>query len=92
MIPNVNGEPVAISTAIGGVLTTAVAFAALLLPNQLTPEMQLAVIAMGNAVILLGVVIYGRAKSTPVASPTLPEGTVVNVQTPVGQPNQQVTV
>lgn len=92
MVPNVNGEPVAISTALGGVLTTAVAFAALLLPNQLTKEMQLAIIALGNALILTAVVVYGRAKSTPVANPTLPAGTVVNVETPVGQPNEQVTV
>jgi hypothetical protein len=88
----VNTEPVAISVALGGLLTTAVALAALLLPNGLTNEMQLAVIAFGNAVILTASVIWARAKVTPVAAPVLPAGTDVTVTTPGPTPNTTVTV
>ena len=59
-------EPVALSVAIGTVLATAVAFAAVLWPDKLTPEVTAGVIALGNALIGLGVALYARSKVTPV--------------------------
>ena len=50
---------------------------------------QLAGIAIGLE-LLLG--LFVRAKSTSTTSPTLAAGTTVNVVTPAGQPNTQVTV
>jgi hypothetical protein len=75
----VNTEPVAINVALGGVLSTGVALAALLIPG-LSTEIQVALVAFGNAVILLGVVLLTRSQVTPVAAPTLPAGTEVRIQ------------
>jgi hypothetical protein len=82
-------EPISLSTALGGLLTTGVALVAIFVPG-LTQEAQLAIIAFGNAVILTGVVLYSRSKTTPVAAPTLPSGTSVTVVTP--DPTQPNTV
>jgi len=79
-------EPIGLSTALGGLLTTGVALVAIIVPG-LTQEAQIAIIAFGNAVILTGVVLYGRANSTPTANPSLPEGTRVEVVTPGDAPN-----
>jgi hypothetical protein len=87
-----NTEPVAISTALGVLLSSLVAWAALILPNGLTPELQVATIALGNAFIGVGVILYGRAKSTPIAAPVVPAGTAVTVVTPGPTPNTTVTV
>jgi hypothetical protein len=87
----VNNEPISLSVAIGGLLTTGVAVVALFVPN-LTPETQLVIVAFGNAAILTGSVLYARAKSTPLSAPVLPQGTEVTVVTPAGQPNETVTV
>jgi hypothetical protein len=73
-------QPVLISSAIGGVLSTGVALAAVLWPDRLEPILQAAIIAFGNSVILTAGAIYAFLKSTPVANPTLPPGSVVNVQ------------
>lgn len=75
-----NQQPILISGAIGGVLTTGVALAAVLWPQRLDPLLQAAVIAFGNSVILTAGAIYAMLKSTPVSNPTLPPGSVVNVQ------------
>ena len=80
-------EPIGLSTALGGLLATGVALVAIFVPG-LTQEAQLAIIAFGNAVILTGVVLYGRANSTPTASPSLPQGTRVEVITPGDKPNE----
>jgi hypothetical protein len=82
-------EPVAINVALGGVLSTGVALAALLIPG-LSTEIQVATVAFGNAVILLGVVLLTRAQVTPVAAPTLPAGTEVKIQNT--EPQQTTTV
>jgi hypothetical protein len=84
-------EPISLSTALGGLLTTGVALVAVFWPD-LSKEAQIAVIAFGNAVILTAVVLYGRAKSTPISSPTLDAGTQVTVTTPAGQPDRTVTL
>ncbi len=79
-------EPIGLSTALGGLLTTGVALIAIFVPG-LTNEAQIAIIAFGNAVILTGVILYGRANSTPTANPSLPQGTRVEVITPGDKPN-----
>jgi hypothetical protein len=84
-------EPISISTALGGLLTTGIALLAIFLPG-LTQEAQLAIIAFGNAVILTAVVLFARARSTPTANPTLAQGTNVIVTTPPGQPDKLVTL
>lgn len=75
-----NREPVTVSVAVGGVLTTGVALAAVLWPHRLDPALQAAIIAFGNAVILALATLFARARSTPVASPRLPEGSAVRVE------------
>jgi len=80
-------EPISLSTALGGLLTTGVALVAIFVPG-LSREAQIAIIAFGNAVILTGVVLYGRANSTPTANPSLPQGTRVEVVTPGDRPNE----
>lgn len=72
-------EPVTINVALGGVLATGVTLAALLIPG-LTVELQVAIVAFGNSLILLGVILLTRRAVTPTANPTLAGGTTVNVQ------------
>lgn len=86
-----NDNPIPISTAVGGVLATGVALLAVFLPG-LTPETQALIIAFGNSVILLGVVAYSVARSTPVSNPKLVQGTDVTVVTPVGEADRLVTL
>lgn len=69
-------EPVTIWVAIGGILSTGVALLAVFFPG-ITPEMQAAVIAFGNAVILTVSILLARSQSTPTAAPVLPLGTAV---------------
>jgi hypothetical protein len=54
-----SSEPVALSVAIGGVLSTGVALLAVFLPG-LTPETQALIIAFGNSLILTGSVLWAR--------------------------------
>ena len=80
-----NREPVAINTAIAGLLSTGVALVALLVPD-LTPALQAAVIAFGNSVILVVYVILTRRQVTPIATPALTQGTTVDVLNQEGEP------
>jgi hypothetical protein len=84
-------EPISLSVAIGGVLSTGVALVAIFVPN-LTPETQAVIIAFGNSVILTGSILYARSRSTSITAPVLPKGTTVEVVTPAGQPNESVTL
>jgi len=77
-------QPVALSVAVGGLLSTGVALLAVLWPQRLTPEVQTAIIAFGNAVILTGSIYFARKGSTPIAAPVLTVGTPVT--TPEGAP------
>jgi len=88
----VKREPVAISVAFGTVVASAVALAALLWPERLTPELQAAIIVLANSSIALVVALFARDNSTPVAAPTLPAGTTVTVETAEGQPNVTATL
>lgn len=75
-----NSQPVAVSAAIGGLLSTGVALAAVLWPDRLAPVVQAAIIAFGNSLILTAGAIYAMRGSTPVHNPTLPANTEVKVQ------------
>jgi len=87
----VNSEPITISGAIGIVLSTGLTLISLF-GVQLTPEQMAAVLGFGNAVIILAVMIYSRARSTSLSNPTLAQGTTVTVVTPEGQPNSTTTL
>lgn len=86
-----NSEPITISGAIGIVFSSALTMITLFGVN-LSPEQTAAVLGFGNAIILLAVMIYSRARSTSLATPTIPQGTAVTVLTPEGEPNQTVVV
>jgi hypothetical protein len=82
-------EPVALSVAIGGVLSTGVALAAVFLPG-LDPTTQGLIIAFGNSLILAGSVIWARrqvftkdtTQAIANAATFLPPGTPVDIGTP----------
>lgn len=75
-----NQQPVAVGAAIAGVVSTAVALAAVLWPDRLSPELQAAIIAFANATIVAAAAVWAASRVTPVANPTLPAGTSVSVQ------------
>lgn len=75
-----NNQPVALNVAIGTVVSTGVTLAALLWPDRLPAEVQVAIVAFANSVIFVLVIILTKSQVTPLANPTLPQGTSVNVQ------------
>lgn len=75
-----NHQPVAVGAAIAGVVSTAVALAAVLWPERLSPELQASIIAFANAVIVAAAAVWAASRVTPVSNPTLPSGTSVRVQ------------
>lgn len=85
-------QPVNVNIAIGGLLSTGVALLAILWPERLSPELQAAIIAFGNTLILTVAAIIASRAVTPVAAPQLPEGTKVTVETAVGEPNRVTTL
>ena len=88
---NTTNEPITLSVALGGLLTTGVALVAVFVP-QFGQAAQIAIIAFGNAAILTASILYARAHSTPTAAPIIPAGTNVTVTTPSGQPNGTATL
>lgn len=84
-------QPITLSVAVGGLLTTGVALLAVFIPN-LTQEAQIAIIGFGNAIILTGSILWAQARTTPTAAPRLDEGTRVTVVTPAGEPNRVETL
>lgn len=84
-------QPITISVALGGLLSTGVALVAIFVPG-IEPTAQAAIIAFGNAAILTGSVIWAQARSTPTAAPVLEQGTKVTVVTPESEPNRVVTL
>lgn len=72
-------QPVAVSFAVGGLLTTGVALAAILYPDRLNQAVQVAIIAFGNSVILTAGAVYAMMKSTPSDKPRVEKGTSVEV-------------
>lgn len=79
-------QPVSLAGAITGVLVTGVALAAIYIPG-LDTAAQTAIIAFGNAVILLGAIVWTRRRVTPTENARLNAGTPVQVLDPAtGQP------
>src|SRR5574338_1216529 len=77
--PMSTSQPVAFNVALGGLLSTGIALAAVLWPERLSPEIQAAIIAFGNAVLLTIFTFLAQRQVTPIATPTLPAGTTVTV-------------
>lgn len=84
-------QPITISVALGGLLTTGVGLVAVLNPN-LGQATQIAIIAFGNALILTVSVVWAQARSTSTSAPVLEQGTKVTVVTPESEPNRVVTL
>ena len=76
-------EPVAIAAFISIAINLAITFGLKLTVDQ---------VALINVLVVAGLGLIVRQSSTPVVAPTLPSGTVVNVTTPAGQPDETVTV
>lgn len=72
--------PATIPVALGGVLSTGVAFFALFLPFLADPVAQAATIAFGNALILAGVVIVLNRTTTSSTAPVVASGTPVAIE------------
>lgn len=70
-------EPISVSVALGYVVQTGVTLAALLWPQRLPQDVQVAIISFSGAVIALLVAYFGRKGSTPIANPVLTAGTPV---------------
>lgn len=81
--------PVSVAAAIGAVLSSGVALIAIFVPG-LTDVAQVAIIAFGNSVVALGVLLVQLMNSTSNTDPVLPEGTAVKVVTPAGSPDRIV--
>lgn len=76
-----NDQPANIPSALTLVLTTGVSLAALLLPGlQGNVALQVALIAFGNALILLGQAVYLNKRTTSNTTPVLAAGTQVAVE------------
>jgi len=81
-------EPVAFAGALVAVVNSGIAVIVLLVPDlRNDPALMAAILGFGNAFVALAVVVWTRGRVTPVASPTLPAGTTVTVETAPGQPN-----
>jgi hypothetical protein len=75
-----NQQPVALNVAIAGFISSCVTLAAIFWPDRLSPEVQAAIISVANAAIVVVTILLTMRQVTPVANPTLPAGTSVNVQ------------
>lgn len=75
-----NTQPVALNVAIAGLVSSLVTLAAIFWPDRLTPETQAAIVAVANSAIVVITILVTMRQVTPVANPTLPSGSVVNVQ------------
>jgi hypothetical protein len=76
-------QPLAVTALVTAGIDAAIAFGA-----PITQDQKTVLIGLISAA---GVVVAHR-NVTPTASPTLPVGTTVTVQTPADQPNRQVTL
>lgn len=76
-------EPAAIAAVVAIAINLLISFGL-----QLTTEQ----VALINTLVIgvLGLIV--RQVVTPTGAPSLPEGTVVNVETPAGQPDTKVTL
>jgi uncharacterized membrane protein len=76
-------EPAAIAAFIAIAVNLAITFGLNLTTDQ---------IALINALVVAGLALLVRQSVTPLASPSLPAGTSVEVITPAGEANKTVTV
>lgn len=76
-------EPAAIAAFVAIAVNLIVSFGLKLTVEQ---------IALINALVVAGLALAVRQVVTPVANPSLPEGTQVEVITPAGQPNTTTTL
>lgn len=71
-----------------GVVNTAVALLAILWPERLPVELQAAIIALANAIVIL----IARGQVTPTSAPQLPSGTKVVVTDAQGDATATKTI
>jgi hypothetical protein len=76
-------EPAAIAAFVAILVNLFVSFGLKLTVEQ---------ISLINALVVAGLALFVRQNSTPVAAPTLPEGTNVTVTTPPGTPDRVTTL
>lgn len=85
-------QPVAIGAAIVAFVNSVISAVVLLDIAHLTDQQIAGINIVVLNLVILGTALYAHLKSTPVANPTLPSGTVVNVVTPPDQENHTTTV
>ena len=73
-------QPVALNVAIAGLVSSIVTLAAIFWPDRLQPETQAAIISVANAAIVVITIFVTQRQVTPTSNPTLPTGSIVNVQ------------
>jgi hypothetical protein len=76
-------EPVAIAAVIGIAINLAITFGLSLTVDQ---------VALINALVVGVLALIARSVTTPLASPSIPAGTSVEVITPAGQANTTTTL
>jgi len=86
-----NNPFVIVATAVAAVLSAAVGLAGVLIPD-LTVELRVAIITLGESVIALFLAIVLLLNTTSSSTPTLAEDTEVKVITPGDRPNYTTVV
>ncbi|HSW41778.1 MAG TPA: hypothetical protein VLM76_04650 [Patescibacteria group bacterium] len=83
-------DPALIVGLVRALLIFAISFGVAITQEQQDATLML----VGSALAVVSLVLTGvtMSKTTPIANPTLPEGTVVEVLTPEGQPNRTAVV
>ena len=83
-------DPALIVGLVRAILIFAISFGVAITQEQQDATLML----VGSVLAVVSLVLTGvtMSKTTPVANPTLPEGTVVEVVTPEGQPNRTAVV
>jgi hypothetical protein len=71
-------QPATLPVALGGVLSTGVALAAILF--MLDPALQTAIIAFGNSIIFLSMVTFLNQRTTSSSAPVVEAGTEVAIR------------
>ena len=74
-----NNQPVTLNVAIAGLVSSVISAAAILWPDRLTPELQLAIIAVSNSLIVVATIIVTKSQVTPLSAPRLEQNSEVTV-------------
>ena len=80
-----SNQPVAFNVALGGVVSTGVTLAALLWPS-ITVELQIAIVAFANSLIVVIVWYLTQRQVTPINNAQLVSGTPVGIIDEAGKP------